>query len=483
MPFVVSTSVEKPDPEVRKLIRSHVMLGKNQGKTRCSRRREASNVADKSSPNEDLGAPSASFITASHSVIPPKIGSDLSTIRFADAVEPSKVEFVLRFSSIAKQTLFPLDSCILFEKREEAWMEPLTFDPAFLNAMIFTTLDYFDSMRHRNRYTMSQQTLPHYLRTLRLLRERLLHENDQALTTPTVSAILALAAHAHFVGDSESAKHHLGGLRKIVSLRGGVATFSDNAKLLVEILRCDIGISFHSGSRPLFFNKSSSQEPFLPYPDQTLLFKSMLKTTVRQTQYDSEIFLRDIDDELASAWRVMAGFCLMINLAAESKNRIATETFLDTMASVIYRLLDMTHFEAGSTEEAIRLGLLAFSSSIFLQWKQLGMSYDHLATTYRECLAELRVSSIPSRLLLWLLMVGAVSVFGCADDKWLKPWLRVNIDLGEVESWSDMQDILKPLMWIGLVLDEPGKDVFDSSFVYDLVTPPLDHSPMSIGSL
>lgn len=84
---------------------------------------------------------------------------------------------------------------------------------------------------------MSQRTLPHFLKTLRLLRERLLHEDDQALTTPTVSAILALAAHAHFVGDSESAKHHLGGLRKIVNLRGGVATFGDNAKLLVEILR------------------------------------------------------------------------------------------------------------------------------------------------------------------------------------------------------------------------------------------------------
>ena len=239
--------------------------------------------------------------------------------------------------------------------------------------------------------------------------------------------------------------------------------------------RCDIGISFHSGSRPLFFNKFSSHEPFLPYPDQTLLFKSMLETTTTETEYSSETFLRDIDDELARAWRVMAGFCLVINLAAESKHRIATETFLDTMASVIYRLLDMTRFEAGSTEEAIRLGLLAFSSSVFLQWKQLGMSYDHLATTYRDCLAKLRCSNIPSRLFLWLLMVGAVSVFGCADDNWLKPWLRVNIDPGKVESWSDMQDILKSLMWIGLVLDEPGKVVFDSAFVYDLVTVPLDH--------
>lgn len=247
--------------------------------------------------------------------------------------------------------------------------------------------------------------------------------------------------------------------------------------------RCDLGISLHSGSRSLFFNKSSSGEPFLPYPDHTLLLKSMVKTTNKDLPNCSETFLHDIDDRLARAWRVMAGFCLVINLAAETKHRIATETFLDTMASVIYRLLDMNGFEEGSTEEAIRLGLLAFSSSVFLQWKQLGMSYDHLATTYRDCLAKLTCSKISSRLLLWLLMVGAVSVFGYADGEWLKPWLRVNIDLGEVESWSDMQDILKSLMWIGLIHDGPGKDVFDSTPVYDPVTPPLAHSPMSTGGL
>ena len=233
---------------------------------------------------------------------------------------------------------------------------------------------------------------------------------------------------------------------------------------------------------PLFFNESSSREPFLPYPDHTLLFKSILKTTRTETQYNSDVFLYDIDDELARAWEVMGGFCRIINFVAESKHRIAAETFLDTMASVIYRLLAMSQFEAGSIDEVIRLGLLAFSSSVFLQWKQLGLSYDHLTNTYRDCLARLNSSNVPSRLLLWLLMVGAVSVFGRTDDKWLTPWLRVNMDLSEVESWSDMQDILKSFMWIGLVLDEAGKAVFESTFVYDSVTPPLDHSPMSIGS-
>jgi hypothetical protein len=41
------------------------------------------------------------------------------------------------------------------------------------------------------------------------------------------------------------------------------------------------------------------------------------------------------------------------------------ETFLDTIGSVMYRLLDL-RFEAGSIDEAICLGFLCFSCSVFL---------------------------------------------------------------------------------------------------------------------
>ena len=203
--------------------------------------------------------------------------------------------------------------------------------------------------------------------------------------------------------------------------------------------------------------------------------------TIRSAQYDSDFFLDDIDNQLARAWKAMAAFCLMVNLAAESKSRIATETYLDTMASVTYRLLGMTYFEAGSTEEVIRLGLLAFASNVFLQWKRLGIRYFHLTTTYKYHLARLRHSDVLPQLWLWLLMVGAVSVFGPADDEWLKPWLRVNIEICGVESWSDMQGILKSLMWIDLIHDASGEDVYNSALDHDLVTPSLDPSPVSPG--
>jgi hypothetical protein len=117
---MVTTGVEKFNPESRKLIRSHIMMGKNLGKTRPLRKRRELNgvvreeVSSSSSSSDTLSpdgcqvgpSPSASSssTTASEShpvlqspaTIPRKFGSDASTICFADAVKPGTVEVVLQ---------------------------------------------------------------------------------------------------------------------------------------------------------------------------------------------------------------------------------------------------------------------------------------------------------------------------------------------------------------------------------------------------
>ena len=108
--FLVSTGVEKPSLQTRKLIRSHVMLGKNLGKTFPPRRRQSKKAQDMSSSDlpsestsnsdEELLQPSASSAISSHLPLPVtfprKLGSDVSTICFADATDPVMVEVVLQ---------------------------------------------------------------------------------------------------------------------------------------------------------------------------------------------------------------------------------------------------------------------------------------------------------------------------------------------------------------------------------------------------
>jgi hypothetical protein len=173
--------------------------------------------------------------------------------------------------------------------------------------------------------------------------------------------------------------------------------------------------------------------------------------------------LKGIDQDLAEAWKIMSEFSSIINFAVDSELRISTETFLDTMTSVTYRLLDM-HFESGSKNEVVRLGLIAFLCSVFLQWKHLGMSYPHFTSLFRNCLLGMASDRISPDLMVWLLIVGAVSVFDESDEVWLKPLLRLNICSCGIDEWSEMQELLKGFLWIELVYEKPGKRVFESTF-------------------
>lgn len=218
-------------------------------------------------------------------------------------------------------------------------------------------------------------------------------------------------------------------------------------------------MSLCSGSKPVFFNNTCSTDLFLPYPDLTLLL-NLEKRTRTDFQYDSAM-LDGIDEELARAWGVMSHFSLVINFAVDSGQLLSAETFVETMASVIYRLLVM-RFKSGSRSESIRLGLLAFSSNIFLQWKHLGMDYPHLASAFKGSIVRLISTNVSSQFMLWLLMVGAVSVFGAADDQWLESLLYVNMSFCGIDSWNKMRDLLQSFIWIGLVYDKHGKSVFES---------------------
>lgn len=104
MPFIVSTDLDKATQDTRKLIRSHVMVGKNRRRPLGTTRKRRKPVASTKEPpvaTEKRALP-ACKATASlqeshfqHS-IPQKVGSELSLIQFADAVGPLTVAVVMR---------------------------------------------------------------------------------------------------------------------------------------------------------------------------------------------------------------------------------------------------------------------------------------------------------------------------------------------------------------------------------------------------
>lgn len=176
---------------------------------------------------------------------------------------------------------------------------------------------------------------------------------------------------------------------------------------------------------------------------------------------DNMQLIGQVNEELSTAWKVMRRFCLLVNLGTQTQGLIDPEIMLGTMSAVLYRLLRMD-FSTDSLDEVIRLGLLAFSQHVFLQWHDMRTPYYESAPAYRNCLLKLTVGNgISSQLMVWLLMAGAISLFDIADEVWLAKALQQHANGCQITSWKGMQETLKSFMWIPLLDERRGKQNFD----------------------
>lgn len=212
-----------------------------------------------------------------------------------------------------------------------------------------------------------------------------------------------------------------------------------------------------TGSKPVLFAHDNIPWPLPP----TNSIEAASKTERTKT------FPAKLDSELAAVWVATSTFCTLVNRTAatpQAKARITEQDFLTNMGAIMYRLLHQ-RYTPGSLDEAFRLGLLAFSSPIFLNWNRVELPDPRFTSAYRQALAELENTNcnITPQEHLWLLMVAAVSMtHEPAGLAWLAPRLRTAIDMCGMSIWDSLRALLTSFLWVGLVYDHPGKGVFES---------------------
>lgn len=205
----------------------------------------------------------------------------------------------------------------------------------------------------------------------------------------------------------------------------------------------------------MFFRQPS--EPVPEYPEK------LIRASGDEVYSPDNIeLLRTMDPELATAWRAMRRFCLLVNLGTQIQRLIYHEIILETMTAVFYRLLDMD-FADGSVDQVLRLGLLAFCHHVFLQWQDIRLPYDRFPADYRNCILDIKQTAegVSDQVMLWLLMTGAVSLYNISDEAWLRDYLEEYADRCRMKTWKEMQESLKSVMWIVLLDEQPGKQTFD----------------------
>lgn len=95
MPFIFTDCMGKSQPDKRKLIRQHVMLGKNRGKTRKGTGK--TNASSVTETNKDVQDGSSELVMKmKYPRIPDRVGNELSFTQFAAPVEPPLMQDLLK---------------------------------------------------------------------------------------------------------------------------------------------------------------------------------------------------------------------------------------------------------------------------------------------------------------------------------------------------------------------------------------------------
>ena len=124
-----------------------------------------------------------------------------------------------------------------FDDKDRAWMEDLFSDTAYLHIITFAARAFFDKVADPQIRTTDQEVTLHFVQGVQILRERLISGDEEVkVSNSTVRVVLLLTVGAYMMGEYETAKYHMKGLCKMISLRGGLVTITSK-KLMMEILR------------------------------------------------------------------------------------------------------------------------------------------------------------------------------------------------------------------------------------------------------
>ena len=186
-----------------------------------------------------------------------------------------------------------------------------------------------------------------------------------------------------------------------------------------------------------------------------------------------------MDKRLQNVVKDVHALSCLSNLAYQTKCKLSPELYNEMTISILYRLTHLS-YEQNDLQEAVRLGLLCFCSTVFMQRQNMEKPYEHLLDRSISTLRKLyNIESIGQTepIIFWLLTIFAVLVGGqdsCLPN-WHRLWLQQSIRSNNIGSWSHAKDTLRSIAWIDFVHDQAGKRAFDVANF----TPP---TPLLVGT-
>lgn len=363
--------------------------------------------------------------------------------------------------------MYPVEWCFRPDVNANCWFQWVFQDMAYYFSVLFVASSFQDIHAATQRPAtsgpgtdlsrrLSPRTTYYLRRTIGLLQKRL---EDPSLSVEDVSiaTVVSLAMVADASGDEDGARAHVSGLKQMVRMRGGVKGMMSNRHVLSKICRVDLGYSIKYGEDPEFYDDQMSWSPLI---DRIIELESPVQPEAVGADIHNFI-TTNIDTKLQNVFYDLRAFSSVASRLATSKTKLRPELFQEIMMSIQYRLL-LLKYPTSPISEALRIGLLTYQTSVFLQMHGTKVKYDFIANQLTTAIQDLpEISFVLLQLKLWLVFIGSIAVLP-SEEPWLVSLVRrLTLD----SSWKVTKDRLGEIMWIKPIHDVAGKQVYEGARV------------------
>ncbi|KAI1751545.1 hypothetical protein F4782DRAFT_540820 [Xylaria castorea] len=449
-PFIVTTPEDRSGDGKRKLVRSHVMRGKNQ-------KRRPLRPPSCISGHPGYVNPSSSM--TKNSSIPAGVCEVSYEMKFPTELDPQILDTIRQL----RWAIGPPDLGLVQDQSELSWLEPIKSDPACLHFTMFVARMWKDSIAARGEQnTISQASLISYGKALSFLQQRLTGDaGDVSTSDSTLIVVTGLVMGSLALHDFKTALNHVKGLHQMIVLRGGLSTLNGNKKLQFKVCRTDISVALSTGCDVLFFSETKiSWDYYIASSDN----RDLSKSTKTPTPLKEHVV--GMPEKLRVIWDDLSEVVRSINIAAQCARSIDFELYQEAMISIHYRLIKL-NYDLKAFDELICLTLLGFCSGIFLQWRGVKFPFKHLA---RQLMIALRhvgldgeMSTDSHRIVLWSISVSAISVLDGQQVASLQPVLKNIARRMGVASWSEIKIIIESFLWINEHHSAPAREFIEAA--------------------
>ncbi|KAF8860638.1 hypothetical protein BDZ45DRAFT_688206 [Acephala macrosclerotiorum] len=471
--FVNSTAPGRNrDPDVRRLVRGHVVRDSTRRK-RLQREREASSSEDtpashsQSTGGEGFdcgGSISLNAEEAAVAISRKYLSAPTFPTQGMDP-HPHLSPYLYRITALG-DAMYPLVSSFRVNPISPvAWFDSALRDGALFHALLYITCVYADLITGSN-CSENQEAMEHGGKSITIIKQRIdrifLNGKKSAFefVEENVRAVSCLAITEAIRGNTEGWRIHMSGLKQMVDLKGGLTKMEVGIQL--KLHRADLlgAVDF---IEPPFFDRENS------LPDIPSRYKEPPKE--RGEAMAALLNTLPISEELHDALAYMHSLSIVVSRILASSTicigaqQVSWQKHAYTLRYSLLRDLGKCNSqdeERQVLDETLRIGALLYVQATPQEFPFSAVGPAKLLRRLKELVLGIQMwNEREGSLVVWLLFMSGISARKGEDKVWFVSQLEKLTARLSILDWELVRGRLETLWWVGPVHEKPCKTLWD----------------------